>query len=69
MINVRREITREDDVRPPRLVDEKRGWGGMSEENMPPLNRMIDEYYGVRGWDSEGVPTGDTLAKLGIPLH
>jgi aldehyde:ferredoxin oxidoreductase len=69
MINVRRGITRKDDVLPFRLANEKRGWGGMSEENVPPLDRMIDEYYAVRGWDSEGVPTGDRLAKLGIPLH
>jgi len=41
----------------------------MSEKNMPPLEIMIGEYYAVRGWDSEGVPTGDRLAKLGIPLR
>jgi len=66
---VRRGITRKDDVLPPRLANEKRGWGGMGGKNMPPLKKMIGEYYAVRGWDSEGVPTGDRLAKLGIPLR
>jgi aldehyde:ferredoxin oxidoreductase len=25
---------------------------------------MLDEYYQVRGWDSEGVPTEDSLRRL-----
>jgi len=27
---------------------------------------MLDEYYSLRGWDSEGVPTAEKLEALGI---
>lgn len=27
---------------------------------------MLDQYYAVRGWDSEGRPTPQTLQRLGI---
>jgi aldehyde:ferredoxin oxidoreductase len=31
------------------------------------LETMLKEYYFVRGWDEEGVPTPVTLKKLGLP--
>jgi aldehyde:ferredoxin oxidoreductase len=27
---------------------------------------IIDEYYGTRGWDGDGIPTAATLARLGL---
>jgi len=27
---------------------------------------MRPEYYEVRGWDEQGVPTKETLARLGL---
>jgi aldehyde:ferredoxin oxidoreductase len=30
------------------------------------LAAQLRAYYGQRGWDDQGVPTGDTLARLGI---
>jgi len=30
------------------------------------LERMLDRYYALRGWTSEGVPTRDTLCRLGL---
>jgi aldehyde:ferredoxin oxidoreductase len=27
---------------------------------------MLPEYYELRGWTPEGVPTEDTLARLGL---
>jgi aldehyde:ferredoxin oxidoreductase len=27
---------------------------------------MLNEYYAQRGWDQNGVPTSDTVEKLGI---
>jgi len=35
-------------------------------------NEMLDEYYALYGWDSEGVPTQETLERLGLdkePAH
>jgi aldehyde:ferredoxin oxidoreductase len=30
------------------------------------LDRLLDDYYLERGWDAEGVPTRETLERLGI---
>jgi aldehyde:ferredoxin oxidoreductase len=27
---------------------------------------MLPEYYQLRGWDEEGVPTSDKLSELGL---
>ena len=28
--------------------------------------RLLDRYYELHGWDSEGMPEKDTLARLGL---
>jgi aldehyde:ferredoxin oxidoreductase len=28
------------------------------------LNKMLDEYYSLRGWDSNGIPTEGKLKEL-----
>jgi len=30
------------------------------------LAEMLDAYYALRGWDSDGVPTRARLASLGL---
>jgi len=30
------------------------------------LSAMLDEYYGLRGWDASGVPTPERLVTLGL---
>jgi aldehyde:ferredoxin oxidoreductase len=30
------------------------------------LDTMLPEYYRVRGWSPEGVPTAETRARLGV---
>jgi len=30
------------------------------------FNQMIDEYYKLRGWDSQGIPTKETLGELSL---
>lgn len=30
------------------------------------LDRMLDEYYELRGWDSDGFPTNEKLSELGV---
>ena len=32
------------------------------------MDRMRQEYYALRGWDSRGIPTPQTLTRLGLPL-
>ena len=33
-----------------------------------PLEKMLDRYYRLRGYDTDGVPTDSTLEKLEIKL-
>jgi aldehyde:ferredoxin oxidoreductase len=68
MFNLREGLTRKDDTLPYRtlrepLLDGPAKGQFIGEEN---LNRMIDEYYACRGWDSAGVPTASTLQKYGL---
>jgi aldehyde:ferredoxin oxidoreductase len=31
------------------------------------LSRMLDEFYGIKGWDkTTGIPTKDKLVKMGL---
>ena len=30
------------------------------------LDKMLPEYYELRGWTSDGVPTNETLDRVGI---
>ncbi len=66
-MNTREGITRNDDTLPDRLLSESRdcdpGGGGV------PLDRMIDEYYTLRGYDDSGIPGDAILRKLGIEKH
>jgi aldehyde:ferredoxin oxidoreductase len=32
----------------------------------PDLDRMLDEYYRLRGWGADGVPGAAKLAELGL---
>ncbi|MCL2121567.1 MAG: aldehyde ferredoxin oxidoreductase family protein [Clostridiales bacterium] len=55
----------EKDSLPPRLLNEKLP-GGAAAGRVSLLNEMLGEYYLLRGWDEDGVPTGEKIAELGI---
>jgi aldehyde:ferredoxin oxidoreductase len=65
LINLRLGITRADDTLPRRLLTEPRP-SGDAEGVLPDLALMLDEYYRVRGWTPEGVPSPQRLAALGL---
>lgn len=58
-------FTKADDSLPKRLLTEaaKTGPGKGSVSKLP---EMLPKYYAARGWDSEGRPTADTKARLGL---
>jgi aldehyde:ferredoxin oxidoreductase len=31
------------------------------------LDQLLDWYYEARGWDADGIPTRQTLLRLGLP--
>jgi len=65
--NVREGVKRSDDTLAPRSFrKEYTGPASGRTFTKEMLDTMLDEYYELRGWDSEGVPTPDTLAKLGL---
>ncbi|MBN2324570.1 MAG: aldehyde ferredoxin oxidoreductase family protein [Spirochaetes bacterium] len=64
LYNVREGITRKDDTLPPRILNNPRGGG--SGDNIPVLNIMLRDYYRERGWDEFGIPTQETVERLGI---
>jgi aldehyde:ferredoxin oxidoreductase len=56
LINVGRGLTRKDDRLPPRLLarPQRDDIGPVDPAGM---ERMLDEYYRLRGWDAHGAPT------------
>jgi aldehyde:ferredoxin oxidoreductase len=60
---VKAGFNRNDDTLPSRLVKEPLP-DGPARGHVSQLEKMIDEYYRLRGWSENGVPTETTLKKL-----
>ena len=58
-------FTRKDDSLPPRLTREPMP-EGPAKGMVCHLDEMLDEYYEVRGWTAEGLPTPEKLKELGL---
>lgn len=58
-------FTAKDDSLPPRLLTEP-AKTGPAKGLVNKLPEMLPKYYQVRGWDAEGRPTPETLARLGL---
>lgn len=58
-------FTSKDDDLPPRLKTEP-AKTGPAKGLVSGIDKMRPEYYQVRGWDAGGVPTKETLARLGL---
>ena len=63
--NLTAGLTAADDTLPKRLL-EVPAPSGTAKGKVCELGRMIPEYYSERGWTSEGVPTEETLNRLGL---
>ena len=68
LFNVREGITRKDDTLPPRFMEEPLLEGVTKGQVVTKemLDEMLDEYYALRGWDKNGVPTEEKLKELGL---
>ena len=63
--NLAAGFTSKDDTLPERLLKEPAATGparGMVNR----LDEMLPEYYRIRGWTEDGVPTKETLERLGM---
>lgn len=65
--NLRAGFTKKDDTLPPRLLKEPIVTGP-SKGEVCQLDRMLPEYYQLRGWDEEGRPTKEKLEELGLKM-
>ncbi len=63
--NSKAGFTRQDDMLPSRFLEEDLEEGS-SRNRVVHLDKMLDEYYAVRGWDENGIPMEVTKKKLGI---
>jgi aldehyde:ferredoxin oxidoreductase len=63
LINVARGLSRKDDYLPKRLltVPQRDDIGPVDPQGM---ERMLAEYYQIRGWDEKGIPTRERLKAL-----
>ena len=68
LFNVREGITRKDDTLPPRFMEEPLPEGATKGQVVTKemLDEMLGEYYALRGWDKNGVPTEEKLKELGL---
>jgi len=66
MFNVREGITRKDDTLPQRIMEEPSPEGPAKGKVISKeiLDEMLDEYYGLSGWDKNGIPKDETLERL-----
>lgn len=65
LFNLSQGFSKKDDTLPPRLLTVPLP-AGPAKGKVCELDVMLPEYYQLRGWDAEGVPTGDKLAELGL---
>jgi aldehyde:ferredoxin oxidoreductase len=63
--NLAAGFTRKDDDLPKRLKTEA-AKTGPAKGLVNGIDKMLPEYYQLRGWTAEGVPTKETLARLGL---
>jgi aldehyde:ferredoxin oxidoreductase len=82
LYNVREGLSRADDRLPARFTEEKVPLFGFErdpesdklQQSTEPIGHaqlydfeaMLDRYYQLRGWSSDGIPTLDTLRRLGL---
>jgi len=67
LFNIKCGFTKDDDWLPDRFYHDPVDTGERSAVcNQKAFQKMHREYYRAMGWDDDGVPTDDTLEKLGL---
>jgi len=68
LFNIREGFGRSDDSLPPRFLSTPLPEGG-SRESTVFLEKMLEEYYDLRGWDNRGIPLKSKLERLGLSRY
>ncbi|MDZ7333070.1 MAG: aldehyde ferredoxin oxidoreductase family protein [candidate division KSB1 bacterium] len=66
-MNTREGISRKDDTLPDRFLKQPRR--NDPAQHIVPLDKMLDRYYQLRGYDENGIPIREILMKYGIHLQ
>ena len=70
LLNLREGFTRQHDRLPAILdVPHPDGTAAGRTVSADEFRAALDEYYRLRGWDAEGVPTKETLTKLSLDVR
>ncbi len=64
LINIRQGLKGSDDTLPKRLTKELQR--SNDADSKVKLEKMLKDYYKIRGWDQDGIPTKNRLKKLGL---
>jgi aldehyde:ferredoxin oxidoreductase len=64
--NLAAGLTGKDDTLPKRLIKDIAAKSGPAKGKLNDLDKMLPEYYEVRGWTADGVPTDETRQRLGL---
>jgi aldehyde:ferredoxin oxidoreductase len=65
MFNLRSGLTAADDTLPPRMLNDPVP-SGTAKGNVNELDKMLPEYYSLRDWTAEGVPTAALMQRLNL---
>ena len=65
LYNTRLGVSRKDDFLPYRFMTLERSAEGL-KTGLPPIGKLLADYYAVRGWSEEGIPTAEKLQELGL---
>ncbi len=65
LFNLKSGLSAKDDTLPPRMLKDPMPAGPCKGE-VNKLDKMLPEYYTLRGWGKDGVPTKEKKAELGL---
>ena len=63
--NLAAGLSKADDTLPQRILKDA-AKSGAAKGRVVELDQMLPEYYALRGWTPDGVPTAETLGRLGL---
>lgn len=63
LYSTRLGISRKDDTISERILTWSRKGGG-ADGKIPHLGKMLEEYYALRGWSEDGIPTEERIKEL-----
>jgi aldehyde:ferredoxin oxidoreductase len=69
LFNIREGITKADDILPPKFWQKETtgpSQGMAAFIDKADFEKSLQKYYLLRGWDAKGVPTEETIEKLGL---